>query len=73
MATFAVIENNVVVNTISAESLEVAQEVTNNATCVEYFMVESGWTYADGKFTAPVVEEITVVEDAPIVDETPAE
>lgn len=34
--TFAVIENNIVINTIIADSKEIAEEVTNK-TCVEYF------------------------------------
>jgi hypothetical protein len=59
MATFAIIQNNKVINVIDAPSLEVAQEATGQ-TCIEYIDSNPagiGWTYADGVFTAPVVEE----------------
>jgi hypothetical protein len=65
MATFAVIENGIVETTIAAETLEIAQEISGK-TCVEYFAVSPGWTYADGKFAPPYV--------APVLEEeTPAE
>ena len=56
MATFAVMLNNQVTNTIDAPSLEVAQEATGQ-TCIEYTKdnpASIGWTYADDVFTAPV-------------------
>lgn len=59
MTTFAVISNNQVTNTIDAPSLEVAEEATGQ-TCIEYTAENPagiGWTYANGIFTAPVVEE----------------
>ena len=59
MATFAIILDNKVINIIDAPSLEVAQEATGK-TCIEYTKENPagiGWTYADGVFTAPVVEE----------------
>jgi hypothetical protein len=59
MATFAVIENEKVVNTIDAPSLEVAEKATGE-TCIEYTDSNPagiGYTYADDVFTAPVVEE----------------
>ena len=59
MATFAVIQNNKVINIIDAPSLEVAQEATGQ-TCIEYTAENPagiGYTYTDGVFTAPVVEE----------------
>jgi hypothetical protein len=55
MATFAVIQNNKVINIIDASSLEVAQEATGK-TCIEYTNnnpASIGYTYADGIFTAP--------------------
>ena len=66
MATFAIVENGVVINTISAESLEIAQELFSAATCVEYFLVAPGWTYADGRFVEPSLE-------TPAAEEVPAE
>ena len=59
MATFAIIFESKVINTIDAPSLEVAEEATGQ-TCIEYTTENPagiGWTYADGVFTAPVVEE----------------
>ena len=56
MANFAIIEGGVVTNVIVADSLEVAQEVTEK-TCAEY-TAESpagiGWSYDGTTFTAPV-------------------
>lgn len=57
--TFAVLNGNIVSNVIVADSKEIAEEITN-LTCVEYTLENPagiGWTYADGVFTAPVVEE----------------
>ena len=47
MATFAIIENNIVTNTILADTLEDAQLITNS-TCVEFTETPPagiGWTY----------------------------
>jgi len=55
MATFAVIKDGIVDNCIVAESLAIAEEVTG-LTCIEYTVPLIGGTYADGKFTSPVVE-----------------
>ena len=52
MATFAVINEGVVENCIVADSLAIAEEVSGK-TCIEYFMVETGWTYTDGQFAHP--------------------
>lgn len=55
MSNFAVIENELVINTIVAESLNDAQEVTGK-TCVEYAEENPaaiGWTYDGTTFTAP--------------------
>jgi hypothetical protein len=52
MSNFAVIENNLVVNTIVAESKEVAERVSGK-TCIEYFdenPAGPGSTYIDGIF-----------------------
>ena len=59
MATFAVMNDNTVENIIVADTKEIAEQVTNK-TCIEYTDENPagiGWTYADGVFTAPVVEE----------------
>jgi hypothetical protein len=65
MATFAVIENDKVVNTIVADSKEIAELVTGQ-TCVEYTdenRAGIGWTYDGEKFIEPMpvitVEEIS--------------
>jgi creatinine amidohydrolase/Fe(II)-dependent formamide hydrolase-like protein len=57
MADFAVIENNVIVNVIVAETKEIAEKVTGKL-CVVLppLNVGIGWTYEGGTFTAPVVE-----------------
>jgi hypothetical protein len=51
MKKFAVIENEIVVNTIIAQSKAIAEELTGN-TCVEFTIepAEPGGTYAGGKF-----------------------
>jgi hypothetical protein len=59
MALFAVINDNSVSNVIVCDTKELAETLTNQ-TCVEYTEdsgVAIGWTYADGVFTAPIVEE----------------
>lgn len=59
MKTYAVIQNNKVINVIVADSKEIAEEVTN-FTCVEY-SPESGigldWTYDGTNLTPPAIED----------------
>ena len=59
MAHFAVLEEGVVVNTIVADSAEIAEEVTKQV-CIEYEFTAGapgiGWTYDGAEFTAPVAE-----------------
>lgn len=60
MANYAVISGTTVTNVIVAETKEDAELVTQSE-CIEYTDENPagiGWTYADGVFTAPVVEEI---------------
>jgi hypothetical protein len=55
MATFAVIQDNKVINLIDAPSLEVAEEATEKI-CIEYTNENPtgiGWSYIDGAFVAP--------------------
>lgn len=59
MATFAIINDNIVEDVIVADTKEIVEEVTGR-TCIEYTDENPAginWTYADGVFTAPVVEE----------------
>lgn len=61
MSLYAVLNNNLVINVIVAESQEIAQEATN-MTCVEIpedVTAGMGFTYIDGEFIAPPVEEPT--------------
>jgi hypothetical protein len=61
MSTYAVIKNNEVINTIVADSKEIAEEATNEI-CIEYTLenpVGIGWSYDGVSFTPPVVEETT--------------
>lgn len=61
MKTYAVIENNKVVNVIVADSKEIAEEITN-LTCIEYAAnsgVGIGWTYDGTNLARPVIEEPT--------------
>jgi hypothetical protein len=56
MATFAVLSGNCVTNIIVADTIEIAQAVTN-ATCIEYTSenpVGLGWTWDGTKFTQPI-------------------
>lgn len=56
--TFAVIEDNKVINTIVAETLEIAIECTEKQ-CVEIpqgVLAVPGWTYNDSTFELPVTE-----------------
>jgi predicted type IV restriction endonuclease len=58
MSNFAVIEDGVVVNIIVADTLSIAQEVTNS-TCIEYTEknpVRIGWIWDNKKFIAPESE-----------------
>ena len=55
MANFAVIKNGIIENCIVADSLAIAEEVTE-ATCIEYTLPQVGGTYVDGKFIAPTGE-----------------
>jgi hypothetical protein len=55
MATFAIINDNIVEDVIVADTKEIAEEVIGR-TCIEYTDENPagiGWTYADGVFTAP--------------------
>jgi hypothetical protein len=69
MATFAVIENNIVTNTILAETLADAK-LGSGKTCVEYTelnLASIGWTY-DGTtntFTAPIETPVSTDETTP--------
>ena len=62
MKTFAVMNENVVENCITAETIEIAEAITGK-TCIEYSsetIVSLGFTYADGIFidpNAPAEEE----------------
>jgi hypothetical protein len=58
MANFAVLSGTSIANLIVAETKEDAELVTQSE-CIEYTdenPASIGWTYADGVFTAPVVE-----------------
>ena len=57
MANFAVINNNVVVNTILADTKEIAEDASKSE-CVEYTYENPagiGWTYDGTNFIAPEV------------------
>lgn len=77
MSNFAVIQNNFVINTIVADTKEVAEELTSSI-CVEFEShVQPGDAYdpETGLFSEPVVEEI-IAEPAALeapAEETPAE
>jgi hypothetical protein len=58
MANYAVIENNIVTNVIIADTLEIAQAVTN-AECVECdgsFWI--GWTRINNEWVNPNIGDI---------------
>ena len=65
MANYAVIKDGIVINTIIADTQEIAEQVSINIyltnLCVEIEHVPGapgiGWTYNGAEFTAPVVEE----------------
>jgi hypothetical protein len=54
--TFAVIEDNVIINLIVAESLENAEEVTG-LECVEYYTPKIGDGYINGEFVSVEITE----------------
>ena len=59
MKNFAVIDNGKVINLIVAKSLKIAEEATG-LICAEYTetnLADIGWSYVDGVFIAPVVNE----------------
>jgi hypothetical protein len=59
MATFAVINGDIVTNTILADSQEIAEQCNPGLICVEYTTENPagiGWTYDGTAFTAPVTE-----------------
>ena len=59
MANYAIMDDNIVENVIVANTKEIAEEVTGRI-CIEYTDENPagiGYTYADGVFAAPVVEE----------------
>ena len=65
MPNFALIENNIVVNTIVAESKEIAEGVSGK-TCIEYFdenPAEPGSTYVGGIFTPVQPYPSWILED----------
>ena len=56
MATFAVMNSNIVDNIIVADTKEIAEQVTGKE-CIEYTDANPagiGYTYVDGVFAAPV-------------------
>ena len=58
MAKFAVLIQNCIMNTIIADSKEIAEEATN-AICVEVpedVVAGIGFIYVNGEFIAPLVE-----------------
>jgi hypothetical protein len=65
MANYAVIENDIVTNTIVADSLEIAQAATQKL-CVEYDesnIAAIGYEYKNGEFINPIpfVAEIRTI------------
>jgi hypothetical protein len=58
MAFFAVLDDNLVVNVIEADTVEIAETVTK-ANCVEYTNENPaaiGWIYDGTTFTKPIIE-----------------
>lgn len=73
MSSYAIIMNNQVINTILAESKEIAQGCYPDAIVIEYTLENPagiGWTYDGKELTAPVIE--VPVEETP-TEETPVE
>jgi hypothetical protein len=59
MPNYAIVINNYVVNTISAESKESAEQCYPNCTAFEYTPenpIGIGWTYNGTEFFAPEIE-----------------
>ena len=54
MANYAVIENELIINVIVAETKEIAEQVTGKL-CISlpHMDVGIGWSYKGGTFTAP--------------------
>ena len=61
MAIYAVISNGIVVNTIIAETQNIAQQITSMQ-CVKFNLEAQeagiGYSYNGKKFTAPVIQPI---------------
>ena len=55
MKTFAAISSEHVTSLLMAESKETAEELAGT-TCVEYFLVQPGWSYIDNSFVPPAGE-----------------
>jgi hypothetical protein len=55
MKTFAAISSDQVTSLLMAESKETAEELAGT-TCVEYFLVQPGWSYIDNSFVPPAGE-----------------
>lgn len=68
MAKFAVLDGNNVINTIIADSKEIAEQITNK-TCIEFTIepAEVGGTYSNGIFIPREREVIVVPEIEPVV------
>lgn len=66
MKKFAVINDNLVINTIIADSKEIAEQCNPGLICVEYTDENPagiGWLYDGTTLTAPVIE--TPAEEIP--------
>jgi hypothetical protein len=60
MAVFAVLHSTSITNVIVADTLEIAELVTQQ-TCVEVpegSLAGIGWTYENNEFVAPPVQEV---------------
>ena len=70
MAKYAVINENVVVNLILADSVEIAEQVTGHTCieCTDLLNPDIGYLWDGDSFTVP---ETPIVEDEPV--ETPPE
>lgn len=66
MADFGVLEGNLIVNVIVAETQGIAETVTGKP-CIEIppMCGGIGWTYENGTFTAPTVEKPITSEAIP--------